>query len=313
MMDLTESLRRILSSVEPSPEEKEGAQRSHRYLREILLTGNMESVILDHFLSGSYPRATAIRPLDDVDVIFVVDPGHWKMPSVGVLPAPSAVLQTFKRALERRYPETELRVQRRSIRLQMWHLNVDVVPAVSADGRGSERLLIPDAENDGWIRSAPKIHGALATEINQRQGDLFKPLVKLLKTWNLGAPEELRFKSFCVETIAARLFASARLRSLQTGLVQFFDFVCYIGGGPCEYPWGGDRGMSLRLGDCVVPDMAEGMNVAASVTRQGRECFLRRAAASRERILQAEQARTWNEAERKIEQAFGSHLRELGW
>ncbi|QRK05231.1 hypothetical protein JQX13_34240 [Archangium violaceum] len=313
MRDLTDLLRRILSSVEPSQEETEGAQRSHRYLRDILVTGNMESIIRDHFLSGSYPRATAIRPLDDVDIIFVVDPGHWKTPSVGAFPDPGAVLQTFKRALQWRYPETELRVQRRSIRLQMWHLNVDVVPALSADGRGSERLLIPDAENDGWIRSAPKIHGALATEINQRQGELFKPLVKLLKTWNRGAPEELRFKSFCVETIAARLFASARLRSLQTGLVQFFDFVCYIGGGPCEYSWGGDRGMSLRFGNCVVPDTAEGMNVAASVTRQGRECFLRRAAASRKRILQAEQARTWNEAERKIEQAFGSHLRELGW
>jgi hypothetical protein len=312
MGDLTDSLSRILRSVEPSEEEKAGAQRSHHYLRDILLTGNMESIIRDHFLSGSYPRATAIRPLDDVDVIFVVDPGHWKTPNFGALPAPSAVLRTFERALARRYQATMLRVQRRSIRLQMWHLNVDVVPAVSADGRGSERLLIPDAENDTWIRSAPKIHGALATEINQRHEGLFKPLVKLLKTWNLGAPEELRFKSFCVETIAARLFESARLNSLQTGLVQFFDFVCYIGGEPCKYSWNDDRGISLRFGDCVVPDMAEGMNVAASVTRRGRECFLRRAATSRDRILQAERARTWDDAERKIEQAFGSHLRALG-
>jgi hypothetical protein len=313
MMDLTDSLRRILRSVEPSQEEKEGAQRSHRYLRDILVAGQMGSIIRDDFLSGSYRRATAIRPLDDVDVIFVVEPGHWKTSSAGILPDPSAVLQTFKRELERQYPETELQVQRRSIRLQMWHLNVDVVPAVSADGRGSERLRIPDADNDMWIRSAPKLHSALATEINQRQGELFKPLVKLLKTWNLGAPEELRFKSFCVETIATRLFASARLNSLQTGLAQFFDFVCYIGGDPHEFRWGDDRGMSLRLGDCVVPDTAEGMNVAASVTRQGCECFLRRAAASRDRILQAERARTWNAAEGKIEQAFGSHLRELGW
>ncbi|WP_095980626.1 SMODS domain-containing nucleotidyltransferase [Melittangium boletus] len=313
MRDLTDLLNRILRSVEPSAEEKEGAQRSHHYLREILLTGKMESIIRYHFLSGSYPRATAIRPLDDVDIIFVVDPSHWKTPNFSDLPAPSAVLQTFERALARRYLETKLRVQRRSIRLQMQHLNVDVVPAVSADGEGSERLLIPDAENDTWIRSAPKIHGALATEINQRHGELFKPLVKLLKTWNLGVPEALRFKSFCVETIATRLFASAKLNSLQTGLVQFFDFVCYIGGDPCEFPWNDDRGMSLRLGNCVVPDTAEGMNVAASVTRQGRECFMRRAATSRDWILQAERARTWNSAESKIEKAFGSHLRELDW
>lgn len=313
MRDLTDSLSRILRSVEPSEEEKEGARRSHRYLRDILLTGNMESIIQDHFLSGSYPRATAIRPLDDVDVIFVVDPDHWKTPNPGALPVPSAVLQTFERALERRYPETQLRVQRRSIRLQMWHLNVDVVPAVSADGGGSERLLIPDAENDTWIRSAPKLHGALATEINQKRGELFKPLVKLLKTWNLGAPEELLFKSFCVETIATRLFESAKLGSLQTGLVQFFDFVCYIGGSLHKFSWTDDRGMSLRLGGCMVPDTVEGMNVAASVTKQGRESFLRRAATSRDRILQAERARTWDDTERKLEQAFGSHLRTLGW
>lgn len=313
MRDLTDSLIRVLRCVEPSAEEKEGAQRSHRYLREILLTGKMESIIQHHFLSGSYPRATAIRPLDDVDVIFVVDPDHWKTPSSSGLPVPSAVLQTFERALARRYRETQLRVQRRSIRLQMQHLNVDVVPAISMDRGGSERLLIPDAEKDTWIRSAPKLHGALATELNQRHGELFKPLVKLLKTWNLGAPEELRFKSFCIETIAARLFASTKLRSFQIGLAKFFDFVCYIGGVRCEFQWTGDRGMSLHLGNCIVPDTAEGTNVAASVTRQGREYFLRRAVDSRDLIFQAEQARTWKGAERKIEEAFGSHLRELGW
>lgn len=311
-LDLTEVLDEIRRCVEPWAEEKQGAQRSHHHLRDILVNGDTDFIVQDHFLSGSYPRSTAIRPLDDVDVIFVVDPSHWMKSRSGVLPFPKDVLSTFEEALAKLYPSTELRFQRRSIGLRMHHLNVDVVPAISADGVGSERLLIPDIETNTWIRSAPKMHTVLATEINQANGELFKPLVKLLKTWNMGAPERLRFKSFCVETIAARLFSSStRLRSLQTGLVQFFDFVCYIGGALTEFGWNHDRGMCLREGNCMVPDMAEGSNVAARVSREGRECFLRRAAVSRDLIFQAENARSLRQAEPILERAFGVHLRSL--
>src|SRR4051812_45171912 len=63
----------LLKEIEPSRSKKEGAQRSHAFFRDLLRTGQFADRVVDDYLSGSYPRETAIQPLEDVDIVFVID------------------------------------------------------------------------------------------------------------------------------------------------------------------------------------------------------------------------------------------------
>src|SRR5262245_36032223 len=103
MWDCEASLRNVIASVEPSAAQKAGASRSHNFLRELMDSGRIGSGILDSYLSGSYARDTAIAPIDDVDIVFVIDPrdradGMWARTT------PDRILESFAAAIRYRYP-----------------------------------------------------------------------------------------------------------------------------------------------------------------------------------------------------------------
>lgn len=172
-----------LKKIEPTAVQKDGAKRSHSHLRDILCTGQFASRIKTSYLSGSYARDTAIAPLDDVDIIFVINPQAWKIGFFSSTPSPDTILRSFANAVRYRYPNSSIRTQRRSICLQLYHLDIDVVPAIEDDSHG-QMIWVPDANTGNWIKSSPKLHSDAATKINQSRNGNFKPLVKLLKNWN---------------------------------------------------------------------------------------------------------------------------------
>jgi hypothetical protein len=278
-------LTEIARQIEPTPSQRSGASRSHAYLRELLDTGEMANRIVRSYLSGSYARGTAIRPLEDVDIIFIVDPSQWRLPILSSLPKPANVLTTFERAIRCRYDSSSLRTQRRSIRVQLNHLDIDVVPAV-VKSESAGTLRIPDAERGEWIVTAPLVHSSLATEVNGRCGGRFKRLVKLLKYWNSGLPETANLKSFAVETIAVRIFRKTGFTRLEDGLVAFFEFLARFS----SYFYSGDTyGMSNSwLGGLAVPDVARtGSNTTANVDGDRRKSFFEHATMAKSLLMGA--------------------------
>lgn len=298
----------FLKQIEPTNTQKDGARRSHNYLRDILDQGNMARKVMDSYLSGSYPRDTAIRPLDDVDIIFVIDPAAWPKNGFGFLfserPDPEAVLKTFASAIRYRYEGSSLRMQNRSVRLKLNHLNIDVVPAIDKD-RTSGHILIPDREQEDWIVTAPKRHSEIASAINQQQESRFKPLVKLLKFWNVNLPSTAHIKSFAIETIACRIFQKIRLSSVEEGLLLFFDFIASFGNDAQVAKWRDMYGVSLGWLECTVPDLAgTGSNVVAGIGESRKQRFIENAIMSRNRMLDARSARSEEAAWNKVSQAL---------
>lgn len=294
----------LLKEIEPTATQKNGGRRSHTFLREILDTGNMSRAIVDSYLSGSYARDTAIKPLEDIDIIFLVDPRHWPTSLFSNLPEPDAVLKTFLNAIRYRYKDSSLRLQSKSVGLRLNHLHIDAVPAIDR-GRNDSSIWIPDRKKEGWIVSAPKIHTTIATDINQRHNGRFKPLVKLLKFWNNCLPSTARFKSFAIETIASRVFQRTKLHSLEDGLLLFFDFIASFGVGSRAMSWGDNFGVALSWLECEVRDLANtGSNVVASVDEERRSRFLDYAAISRDRMLQARTARSMDAAWKRLCEAL---------
>lgn len=298
----------LVKEIEPTATQKDGAKRSHNYLREVLATGQMEKRIVDSYLSGSYPRDTAIQPLDDVDLIFVINPKEWFSNYFDELfstyPEPQFVLNTFLGAIRYRYKDSSLRLQNRSVRLKLYHLNIDVVPAIEGK-KDDGTILIPDREKEEWIITAPKKHSEIASAINKQQDARFKPLVKLLKYWNSNLPSTARFKSFAVETLAARLFQKTKLGSLEEGLLLFFDFVGYLGDDARAYKWSNNYGMSFDWFECIIPDIAGiGSNVVAGVSEDHKQRFIENAVVSRNRMIEARDTRSEDTAWNRTKQAL---------
>lgn len=278
----------IKSAIEPTQAQKDAAQRSHMNLRTLLNSGSIGDRITGSYLSGSYARDTAIRPIDDADIIFLIDPSKWTLTLLAESfgnPSPSKVLQTFSNAIRYRYPISSIFYQRRSVRLSMYHLDIDVVPAIPQDHYG-KIILIPDASQDTWIKSAPKIHADNATRVNQLRSGRFKPLVKLLKKWNSGIPSTATFKSFCIETVATRIFNEVHFETLLDGLILFWDFSSRFGAQTQLYRWSSNYNVSWGgLFEALnVPDSAgTNSNTATGVDIQRRLKFAELAARSRDR------------------------------
>lgn len=298
----------FLRQIEPTNAQKEGARRSHNYFRDLLNQGSMARKVADSYLSGSYPRDTAIRPLDDVDIIFMIDPDAWPKNGFGFLfsehPDPEAVLKTFANAIRYRYEGSSLRIQNRSVRLRLNHLNIDVVPAIEK-GKTSGHILIPDREQEDWIVTAPKRHSEIASAINQQQEGRFKPLVKLLKFWNVNLPSTAHIKSFAIETIACRIFQKIRLSTVEEGLLLFFDFIAGFGNDAKVAQWRDPYGVSFSWLKCEVLDLAgTGSNVVAGLGESRKQRFIESAMVSRNRMLEARSARSEEAAWNKASQAL---------
>jgi hypothetical protein len=293
----------LVSEIEPTPTQKQGAVRSQNYLRELLNNGQMAARIRSSYLSGSYARDTAIRPLDDVDIIFVIDPSYWPSGLWG-RPSPEAVLTTFAGAIRYRYPVSSAYGQRRSVRLELFHLNIDCVPAIE-DSEGSDFIWIPDRDAEEWIKSSPRRHSAEATAANQFNGGRLKPLVKLLKYWNSNLPSTVRVRSFLIETLAVSLFRRRQCASLEEGLLMFFETLARLGGGTS---WSAAAGVSIGiLGGMNVPDVADtGTNVAAKVDPPRARKLLEQAERSRDRMLEAKRAISPDTALNRVARALRS-------
>lgn len=299
----------IIRSIEPTQTQKDGAKRSQNYLRELLDTGQMANRITKSYLSGSYARDTAIYPLDDVDIIFIIDPSHWHRPfnillGTSTYPAPSAVLDSFANAIRYRYPISSVYGQRRSVRLQLNHLDIDVVPAIQ-DPHDNQKIRIPDSNATQWIVSAPLKHAENATSINSYQNGKFKPLVKLLKYWNGNLPSTAQFKSFAIETMAVRIFKNFQFDTLQDGLRFFFDYIAYASGNSTVLTWRDKYGMSLGWLSANIPDAAgTGSNIIAGVEDDRRKRFVENAIRSRDKIVESISAVSVDTAYRRVTEAL---------
>lgn len=304
LWDCERDLREMVREIEPSPSHKSAASRSHNYLRDVLDTGQFQDRIIDSYLSGSYARDTALHPIDDVDIIVVVDPAGWRSGVFDSKPAPDKILQSFATAIRYRYKQSSVYVQRRSVRLSLYHLDIDVVPAIQVNG-GRHRVQIPDGDSGEWIVSAPRLHSDIATEINQSQGQRFKPLVKLLKYWNCQLPASARLKSFAIETLAATLFRHVKFGTMQDGLRCFFDFVASRREEESLYLWKQGYGVHMNWWAQEIYDLAgTGSNLLARVDANHCKRFVEHAVRSRETLVLAENARTQEAAARHIAKAL---------
>ena len=245
--------------VEPSGKQAEDAIRQEKAVREALQKALGPQEV---FISGSYGRGTAIRPLHDIDLFFVLPPD----------PGPASVqayLQKFKKAIEDAFPGKQARLQAHSVNIEFTgsEIGFDVLPALK-DATRPNVYRIPERDTSQWIQTNPRLHKEKLDEADQRAGSKLRPLIKLAKRWNRQHGKPL--PSFHLEVMAWEAFR-APPPSLPEGLPLCFEFLAERVKSLCPDPAGLGSPIDSKLSPERRTDARQKLESAARKARQALE------------------------------------------
>jgi hypothetical protein len=193
-MELVSNFNNFLSSIQPGDDDVKDAKAAHEKVRGELRTDeDSKEAHADTFLSGSYARHTAIKDINDVDVICVLDVDH-------TITAPEYILVWLQGILNKYYKE--VRAQGRSVGAKaakgVW---LDIVPSTLVSVEDGP-LWIPDRDAKQWVQTHPKGQIAAGVSKNKTTNGYFVHTVKLLKAWRDRLPtESCKLKSYILETL----------------------------------------------------------------------------------------------------------------
>ncbi|MFP2925012.1 CBASS oligonucleotide cyclase [Pyxidicoccus sp. 3LG] len=285
MGSVGEALELFIQSLELTQRQRDEVSRQHTMVREELRQRLKQKT---DFLSGSYSRSTAVRPLHDID-IFLVLGDTVSTPAE----SPDVAVKRVRQALKDAWREKELpMLQQHSVHLEFTKSGIefDVVPAYELPDR--EVYLIPERDTGRWIRTNPKVHQDLSTQANERAGKKLKPLIKAVKHWNRHQ-QSSPLGSFHLEAMSYEAFTQPPVGYLE-GLEALFTFLAQRVLRPCPDP--------ARLGADVDARMTSGQREAARNLLQSAARTMR--LATEERTARPEQAHA------RLRAFFGNDYRE---
>jgi hypothetical protein len=189
------------------------------------------------FQSGSYARHTAITPLNDLDIFYVL-PEQIQFKSVA---ATKNFLEGIATDLRKKYQQNNIQVkietQSHSVCINFPNkegdFTIDIVPAHKTNelnGAGDFFYIIPEismgntgrliyktkkAEDIQWIKTDPKGYKKIIRHYDQLSNNVLRRTVRIIKQWkhwqkdkHKGKSIEFKLKSFHLELITASIIHS---------------------------------------------------------------------------------------------------------
>lgn len=149
---------------------------------------------------GSYGRGTLVAWERDIDVIVALtDDPYWERYKGDS----RSFLYWIRDGLNNAYPGTKVSSKEVAVRMFLSeNLQVDLVPAFGRDAQGNG-FFIPNGSR-GWLATNPLYHDHLVATSDARLGGRLKPLIRVIKAWNLANGHHL--KSFHVEMMVERMW-----------------------------------------------------------------------------------------------------------
>ncbi|MFF8728951.1 CBASS oligonucleotide cyclase [Streptomyces sp. NPDC015171] len=218
MMSIPEAFEKFRGNLKITETEAQKASHRQQSIRKELETA---LDVEDTFLTGAYRRDTKTKPLADVDIMVVLkDTAYLDL-------HPHEVLEAVRKVLAPIYGEDRVCCDRRAVRVDFGVklvddltgdvVSFDVVPGFAED----DHYLIPDDVLAEWIPTNPKVHAELATEANKAFSERWKPVVKMVKTWNRNHDHPIE-SSFLIEVMALQLLTGPWVGPYPLELRQFF-------------------------------------------------------------------------------------------
>jgi SMODS domain-containing protein len=236
--------------------ERQQASTSQTYLRDQLAAYALRdpgfpNLIDGDFLSGSFGRRTGITPLDDIDVMMILDgtglvvvrngsvtgdtvegSGNLaKQIDFGRFQGPDAylsshkILSAFRSALRGTiYPNSEVGNAEQAVNvwLSTYGIGMDIVPAFHIVPLwGQDYYMIPEGHGShGWLNTNPKLDASRIATVGGASVGLLRDVIRLMRYWNQERNGE-RLSGYHVEVLT--------LLSVESrGLVDVAGTVAYV-------------------------------------------------------------------------------------
>jgi len=155
------------------------------------LSDYFESAVSKHFQFGSSTRGTILpRSMDehsDIDYMVVFAEGGSK---------PQTYIDRLKRFAENKYSTSDISQSSPTVVLSLNHIKFELVPALAIIGN-SYQIPAPAKSYAEWMTTSPGEIDQALTALNNSNGSLIKPMIRLLKFWN--AKNGYVFESFGLE------------------------------------------------------------------------------------------------------------------
>lgn len=189
-MTINSYLTNIANAAITRDQEKLAIQKSINTL-QLRLKSHFGTQMTDSYVFGSYGRGTILpRNMDansDVDYIVVFSEGGLR---------PQSYLDRLRRFAELNYQRSDIEQSNPTMVLDLNHIRFELVPAIQSWFGG---LQIPARASDAndWQGTDPKGFNEILSAANQTHKNMIKPLVRLVKYWNVvnGSP----FESYSLE------------------------------------------------------------------------------------------------------------------
>jgi hypothetical protein len=193
--------------------EKESIRRSIDTL-SLRLHSYFGSGISDQLKFGSYTRGTILPrcmdPNSDVDYMVVFADGSYR---------PQTYLDKLRRFVAAKYSRSEIAQSHPTIVLNLNHIRFELVPAVS-NWWGTLQIPAPASDYQDWTETDPNGFNNELTTANQRHRSLIKPLVRVVKYWNIQARRP--FASYSLEEWIVSLGFPGLTLTPGSGLSDYF-------------------------------------------------------------------------------------------
>lgn len=175
-MSVNSYLEDLANKLILSSSEKDSITTSINTLK-IRLDSYFGSELEEHFTFGSYARVTVLpRKVDensDVDYMVVFDnSNNYK---------PQTFLDKLRRFAEAKYSTSEIYQSSPTMVLELNHIKFELVPAYKSY---NGTYYISDG-NGSWMATYPNNFNSLLTKANNNNSYKIKPLVRLIKEWNV--------------------------------------------------------------------------------------------------------------------------------
>jgi len=237
--DLNSKLRDHARRLSPTAADQDLIGKVYQSLNDLFGTTNCIQI-------GSFPRFTAVTPIHDLDILFVL--GQWDEDSH----SPEATLRGLYQQLASNYVNpTNLTIkisfQTHSVTIEYLSgteliLSVDIVPAYtfSTNEYGLPTYKVPEVikqgshekrhatswspdQDNGWIHSDPRGYISAATAVGVNSD--FRKTVKIAKDWKnrlKAEDEKLKLRSFHLEQVITAMFQEDSSLDLSRALFDFF-------------------------------------------------------------------------------------------
>jgi Second Messenger Oligonucleotide or Dinucleotide Synthetase domain len=170
--------------------------------------------------TGSLGRRTALRRHSDADYFIVIPRGLITNDS-------SEMLRRVRSTLRGTFPKSTISVSKPAVVVPFGRggcESLDIVPAVFAARTEDGHYIfdIPDGAG-GWIRSSPGAHKALVHSLDERLSCRLRPLILLVKAWNVEWNKPIR--NFYLEMRVVRYASTVKSIDYGRGIERVFESI----------------------------------------------------------------------------------------